>query len=242
MPSPEIEFVQYQAGGPGYQDVAAYDRKRYEGPANEYKFRVMAAAYHRMLGSLRGKHVLDVGCGTGRGVADFAQEAESVTGCDASVDMLAYAQRKVEGKNCKFIHTFAQHLPLPSNSFDVVTSLNFLHLFSIETQTEMVAEMKRVLKPGGILLLEFDNGLQGGIIGFYKRWTARESGAMLPWEINRIIGSGVRVTAIHGAVFPVLWRAMWHFPKISAQIEKLAYFPPLNRLAHRVYYRIVKEG
>ena len=236
-----LEVVEYKVGSEGYQNVAEYDRQRYEGPANEYRVRVMAAAYRRMLGSLAGKHVLDVGCGTGRGVADFARDAASVTGCDASLDMLAFARRKVEGKPCTFVRSYAQKLPLPSDTFDVVTSLNFLHLFSLDTQRDMVTEMKRVLKPGGTLLLEFDNGLQLGVLGALKRWTGRENGAMMPWEINQIIGPGVRVIDIHGAVFPIFARLMWRFPNISAQIEKAAYYPPCNRLAHRIYYNAVKE-
>jgi len=235
-----LEIVEYKVGGKGYQNVAEYDEKRYQGPAKEYRLRVMAAAYRRMLGSLAGKHVLDVGCGTGRGLADFAQDAASVTGCDASLDMLTFARKKVEGKNCKFVRTYAQALPLPDNTYDVVTSLNFLHLFTLETQRDMVSEMKRVLKPGGTLLLEFDNGLQLGLLGAYKRWSGREKGAMMPWEISHIIGSGVRVEAIHGAVVPIFGHLMWRLPNVSAQLEKAAYFTPFNRLAHRIYYKSIK--
>jgi ubiquinone/menaquinone biosynthesis C-methylase UbiE len=202
----------------------------------------MAAAYRRMLGSLAGKHVLDVGCGTGRGLADFASDAASVTGCDASLDMLAFARRKVEGKNCRFVRSYAQNLPLRDHTYDVVVSLNLLHLFTLETQREMVSEMKRVLKPGGTLLLEFDNGLQLGVLGFYKRLSGRERGAMMPWEIKRIIGTGVRVTSIHGAVIPVFGHLMWRFPTVSAQLEKAAYVPPFNRLAHRIYYKAIKDS
>jgi len=235
------ELVRYQVGADGYQNVADYDRKRYGGPSNEYKRNVMAAVYHRMLGPLAGKKVADVGCGTGRGVADFAQSAKSVVGCDASHDMLSWARGKVKGKPCRFVQTFAQNLPLASNSFDVVTSLNFLHLFSVDTQREMVSEMKRILKPGGTLVLEFDNGLQGGVVGLVKRMTGRERGAMMPWEIRYILGSGVRVTAVHGAVFPVLWRAFWRFPRVAAMLDGLGYHFPVNRLLHRVYYRVTKD-
>jgi len=44
------DVIKYKVGEKGYQNVAEYDRRRYDGPSNEYRMRVMAAAYHRMLG------------------------------------------------------------------------------------------------------------------------------------------------------------------------------------------------
>jgi ubiquinone/menaquinone biosynthesis C-methylase UbiE len=238
---PTQEVVHYEVGADGYRDVANYDRRRYQGPANEYRFAVMSAAYHHLLGPLQGKRVLDVGCGTGRGLAEFVNEARSVTGCDASFDMLRFARQKIAGNRASYVRSLAQDLPLVSNTFDVVTALNFLHLFQIESQRQMVSEMKRVLKPGGILLLEFDNGLQGGFVGLVKRISGRERCALMPWEIRRVIGPGVRVTGIHGACFPIVWRAMYRFPRVSSRIEKLSYFAPLNRFTSRIYYKAVKE-
>src|SRR5262249_39607355 len=123
---------------------------------------VMAATYRRMIGPLRGKRVLDVGCGTGRGIIEFAKECAFAVGADASVDMLSFAARKTaDQKHCSFSVAYAQQLPFKSASFDVITSLNFLHLFTVDTQVLMIAEMKRVLRQGGILVLEFDNALHG---------------------------------------------------------------------------------
>jgi ubiquinone/menaquinone biosynthesis C-methylase UbiE len=201
----------------------------------------MANAYRKLMGGLRGKRVLDVGCGTGRGVADFASEADFATGCDASLDMLAFAARKVAGgTRCAFTAAKAQQLPFAGAVFDVVTALNFLHLFHLETQREMVAEMKRVVRPGGVLVLEFDNALHGLCVGLSKRWFGDERGS-LPGEIRYVVGNNCRVAGVYGAVFPIVWRLFYHFPRVFVPLEKIAYFPPLNRLAHRVYYRLIKE-
>lgn len=240
-PDKRPEVVEYRVGKAGYQDVARYDEVRYEGSANRYKQRVMAAAYRRLMGPLAGKRVLDVGCGTGRGVVEFSAEAAYAVGCDASSDMLRAASRKFgEIPRAGLVVTFAQRLPLASNTFDIVTSLNFLHLFSLDTQREMVSEMIRVVKPGGVVVLEFDNALHGVVVGPYKRWRNIERGS-LPAEIRYVIGDTCRVDKIYGAVFPIVWRWFHHAPSVFAQVEKIAWLPLVNRFSHRVYYRLLKR-
>ena len=238
----KVEVVEYRVGKEGSGDVARYDAIRYEGPANRYKQTVMENAYLRLIGSLEGKRILDVGCGTGRGLARYASQATLAVGCDASHDMLTYARRKCAGQpRCVLLQSHAQQLPFPTAYFDVVTALNFLHLFRVETQREMIAEMKRVVHAGGILILEFDNALQGGLLGLYKRWFRDEPGS-LPHEIRYALGDGCRVRKIHGAVFPVVWRALYHFPQVSVPLERIAYLPGFNRLSHRIYYQVEVLG
>ena len=235
------EWVEYRVGTMDYRDVATYD-ERYQGPANEYKQRVMENAYSRLVGSLEGKRILDVGCGTGRGLVRFAREAKSAVGCDASSDMLNFAARKVADRtNCTFVVAYAQQLPFKDDEFDVVISLNFLHLFTQATQREMITEMKRVTKPGGTIVLEFDNALHGLVVGLYKRWFRNERGS-LPWELRYVLGNNCKVVKVYGAVFPIIWRFLWHFPELSVTSEKIAYTPPFNWLSHRIYFKLVKEG
>jgi ubiquinone/menaquinone biosynthesis C-methylase UbiE len=238
--SDEVEVVEYGAGLRGYTDASTYDALRYRGPADEYKQRVMEEAYLRLVGPLQGRRVLDVGCGTGRGVLRFAREAALAAGVDASRDMLAAAARKANGAAPALARAYGQRLPYRDGAFEVVTALNFLHLFSLEVQKRLIAEMKRVVRPGGRLVLEFDNALQGVWIGIYKRLSGQNTGLLLPGEIRYALGDGCRVTRIHGAVFPVLWRVLHRIPPLAAPVERAAYFPPFNHLAHRVYYQEVR--
>lgn len=238
---PEPEIVEYRVGKKGYQDVGSYDACRYAGPANQYKQRVMADAYRKLIGPLAGKRILDVGCGTGRGALEFGYEAAFAAGSDASLDMLRFAAEKSrQVSQCAFVAAHAQRLPFPDGTFDVVTALNLLHLFTLETQHEMVAEMKRVAKPRGALVLEFDNALHGLGLGLYKRWSGIERGS-LPREIGYVIGDECRVANVYGAVLPVAWRVFSHFPRVFVPLEKIAYISPFHLLAHRVYYKLVKE-
>jgi ubiquinone/menaquinone biosynthesis C-methylase UbiE len=84
---PNFEVVDYDIRKPDYRNVGDYDEKRYMGPANEYKKRATSNAYQALIGSLEGKRILDVGCGTGRGVGDFVEKAKLTIGADASQDM-----------------------------------------------------------------------------------------------------------------------------------------------------------
>ena len=140
----DIEVVRYRSGERDDLDVASYDEKRYKGRANEFKRRVVADAYLGLLGPIDGQLVLDVGCGTGRGFEDLSRSGARLVGSDASVDMLGQAARAYPGGHPPLlVAAYAQHLPFADHSFDVVVSLNFLHLFTVETQRQMVQEMKR---------------------------------------------------------------------------------------------------
>jgi SAM-dependent methyltransferase len=239
----DFEVVDYEVGAEGYRDVASYD-KRYTGAPAEYRQTVMAHAYRGLIGTLKGKQVLDVGCGSGRGVVELATEAGFTVGCDASVDMLGVTSRKLAGKTgWGLANAYAQQLPFASNVFDVVVTLNFLHLFSLKTQREMIAEMKRVTKPGGTLVLEFDNALHGlGALGLFKRVFRDERGT-LPWEARSVIGDDCRIVRVRSAVFPVVWRVLYRAPSIFLPLERISYAPLLNRiLGHRIYYQISKNG
>lgn len=237
-----LEVVDYQVGAEGYRDVASYDQKRYVGTANEYRQSVMASAYNPLIGNLEGKSVLDVGCGSGRGIVAFASSASLAIGCDASVDMLGATARKLKGrKSWGLACAYAQQLPFASDSFDVVSTFNFLHLFSVPTQRQMVSEIKRVTKPGGTILLEFDNAIHGLVLlGLYKRWFRQERGT-LPWEARLIIGDNCSITKVRTAALPIVWRIFCRAPKFFLHVEKLTHIPIVNRiLGQRIYYRLTK--
>ncbi len=108
-----------------------------------------------------GEAVLDVGCGTGslaiaakRGVGSTG----TVDGVDASPQMLARAARKTRraGLGVEFTIAPAQALPFPDARFDVVLSTIMLHHLPRPGRTACLREMRRVLKPGGrVLVVEF---------------------------------------------------------------------------------------
>jgi ubiquinone/menaquinone biosynthesis C-methylase UbiE len=101
-----------------------------------------------------GKDVLEVGCGVGQGVGYLARVARSVQAGDYSHDVLAYA-RKHYGSRFEFKQFDAQEMPYADNSLDVV--LIFEALYYVPQVERFFAECKRVLRPGGQLLIASAN-------------------------------------------------------------------------------------
>jgi SAM-dependent methyltransferase len=133
----------------GYYDrfSESYERERHHG-------------YHRLVDELElelvrrfgtGRDVLEAGCGTGLLLREATGFARSAVGLDLSRGMLGTAR----GRGLRVLQGSLTDVPLPTASVDLVYSMKVLpHVHPIR---EAVAEMARVVRPGGHLLLEFYN-------------------------------------------------------------------------------------
>jgi ubiquinone/menaquinone biosynthesis C-methylase UbiE len=95
--------------------------------------------------------LLDLGCGTGRFTIPFASQlGYTVTGTDASEDMILKASLKKGAERVMWAIQDATSLLFPSDAFDVVFMSHLLH--HIDAPAKILSESYRVLKPGGVLL------------------------------------------------------------------------------------------
>jgi len=104
--------------------------------------------------------ILEYGCGAGRWYNFFHDQGYEWFGVDISSEMLSLASKKCE-KN-KLDKTDGTNIPHEDSSFDIIYSVTVLHHNSYESQDKIIAEMLRVLKPGGSLILyeDLDIGAQ----------------------------------------------------------------------------------
>ncbi|MUG98651.1 methyltransferase domain-containing protein [Scytonema sp. UIC 10036] len=107
---------------------------------------------------ITGKTVLDIASGEGYGSALLAKYAQSVTGVDISCEAVDYAAHQYSNShNLKFMVGSCDSIPLLDNSIEVVTSFETIEHH--DKHEEMILEIKRVLKPEGILIISSPNRL-----------------------------------------------------------------------------------
>lgn len=125
----------------------------YKSSPEDYVIYLLHIATYRFAETYtRGKRVLDFGCGSGYGSAAVAQSALSVTGVDVADDAVAYAQSHFSRPNLDYQKVDPrQPLPFEDGSFDTVLSFQVFEHVS-DTQ-RYLAEIRRVLVPGGVLVL-----------------------------------------------------------------------------------------
>lgn len=114
---------------------------------------------HRYAWSTRfceGKDVLDIACGEGYGSALLAAHASTVVGVDIAHEAVAHASEKyVSQANLRFLQGSATAIPLDSQSVDVAVSFETVE--HLAQQSEMLSELRRVLKPDGLLIISSPN-------------------------------------------------------------------------------------
>ncbi len=99
-----------------------------------------------------GLQVLDAACGEGYGAALLSRSAARVSGVDVSAEAVAHARERYGAReNLSFQEADVTRLPFEEDQFDAVVSFETLE--HLEAQDAMLAEFRRVLKPGGFLLI-----------------------------------------------------------------------------------------
>ena len=133
-------------------------------PTQEHKDAVKAAALQP------GEKVLDVGCGPGTLAILMAKkvgaEGESV-GIDASLEMLDRARSKArkQGSTARFEAVAIEEMSFADDSFDAATSAYMLHHLPMDVQVQGIAEVRRVLKPGGRFVIVDFASQSGSLLG-----------------------------------------------------------------------------
>ncbi|OGY08594.1 MAG: hypothetical protein A2782_03240 [Candidatus Blackburnbacteria bacterium RIFCSPHIGHO2_01_FULL_43_15b] len=119
-------------------------------------------------------NILDAGCGTGL-LAKKLQLFGNVTGVDISPEAIKYAKKR--GVNARLASI--TKLPFKNATFDLIVSVDVLYHQKVENDRTALLELKRVLKPGGVLILKVPayNWLRGShdvVVHTKHRYTTEE--------------------------------------------------------------------
>jgi SAM-dependent methyltransferase len=101
----------------------------------------------------RARDVLDIGCGNGAYLTEFASAPgdRRVTGADLSFDMILSARKRI-GAKCRLLSADASQLPFKPASFDFIFASHVLQFIADAELEGVVAGVARCLRPGGVLI------------------------------------------------------------------------------------------
>lgn len=107
----------------------------------------------KLLGNVKGKKILDLGCGTGIYSKLLTKKGAKIKGIDISNKMIEIARK--ENSNVEFIVGGIEKLPYKNNEFDIV--LSALVLEHVKNWSKILREVNRVLKKGGLFVFSIEN-------------------------------------------------------------------------------------
>jgi SAM-dependent methyltransferase len=110
-----------------------------------------------LAGDVAGRRILDAGCGAGPLFAALRDRGAIVTGIDKSAGMVGLARRRLGADADLQVAELGRPLPFPDDTFEDVTAS--LVLYYLEDWGPALAELRRVLKPGGRLIVSVDHPL-----------------------------------------------------------------------------------
>lgn len=183
-----------------------------------------------------GSRVLEVGCGTGIFLKHLQDLGFSPHGLDYTRSMLDLAQHKLDDPSIKLVHGDGQVLPYASNLFDVVYSFKVLaHLPRLDW---VLNEIRRVLRPDGIAILEFYNRHSIRYLlhraGYFHQWHS-------PTEVHHLLEEAhLSVVSTYGARIVIPFAYAMEIPVVShilRCLEKSLAATAFNRFAG--YYVLV---
>nr|WP_206642177.1 class I SAM-dependent methyltransferase [Nonomuraea polychroma] len=131
-----------------------------EGYTAENETSLLNAYYERpamleLAGDVTGRRILDAGCGSGPLFAELRDRGAIVTGIDASAGMLEMARQRLGTDADLRVADLASPLPFPNDTYDDVIASLVLHY--LEDWGPTLAELRRVLRPGGRLLVSVEH-------------------------------------------------------------------------------------
>lgn len=127
---------------------------------------VLYSAFRNGLGTNKNQKILDAACGPGWLSAKLQPEYPNIESCDGSKYFLEHLSLSYPTLKAQHVD-LAQPLPYPDSEFDAIIFSMAAH--DVEDQKKTFTEMRRILKPGGKLLVSIANPYIAFPVGVWKR-------------------------------------------------------------------------
>lgn len=227
-----------------------------EGYPRHYAVQPTYPVYLRMMemmGAGNGKHVLEYGCGEGWITTDLARSGATVSAFDISAEAVKKTRHVLDadgvGDRCSVAQMGAERLDYADESFDAAVGFAILHHLDIKLA---VAELYRVLKPGGVAYFAEPLGTNP-VINIYRRMTPQfrtedeeplNLKSLTPQlrQFSQVTHTDYYVTALAAIALAYLPYGPKLYPSVNRQLMKLddkllRIFPQLGRFA---WYTVLK--
>ena len=148
--------------------------------ANDYRLFYLMPRMLALLGDVRGKDMLDLGCGEGGYARELASRGARVTGVDGSARLIEIAKSR-SPSDIRFLRTNANALDdLESSSFDCVVAP--MSLMDVEDYAGAIGEVHRVLRVGGELVMSITHPC---FMAPVSRWVRDAAGNLEHFAVDR---------------------------------------------------------
>jgi 2-polyprenyl-3-methyl-5-hydroxy-6-metoxy-1,4-benzoquinol methylase len=213
---------------------------KYSEPRDLWDWRQCAA---RLMGDIRGKSLLDLGCGMGEEAIYFARLGANVTAIDISEIGIEVTQRRAahngvaERVDARVMR--ADPTEFPDESFDIVHGLGILH--HLPNLEQSLREIRRLLKPGGMAIFLEPLG-NSPVVESIKEWLlARiDKNAVTEHEENLRVADLERHAALFSSMeihpYHLLYRVKRFFPEPARDYLRRIDHQVLARFPQLAYY------
>ena len=168
-----------------YQHVVA-DSIAFSGLKHHFFLKAKARVLERLFATHFGNKrpaVIDVGCGIGAMHPLLAPLCNSLAGADPSVDCIERA--RADNPAVSYAHADGQHLPWSNATFDVSLATCVFHHVAPSSRDALVAEMRRVVRPEGLVVIIEHNPWNPGTRLAVARCPFDHDAVLLDWRESR---------------------------------------------------------
>ena len=196
--------------GSHYAD--GYDERRFTTAEGVVAQTFELELFARVLQRYGARNVLDMPIGTGRVAIPLADKF-NFTGGDISTAMLDEGKARAAAAgvhNITWLECSVDDLPFPDGHFDAVVTARLFQHVPKDMANQIICELSRVVKPGGVVILQFRSGLYGFFLKFARYYLTKRTGnirhkCIFPDQLAAMF-KGHKIVAQYGYKFPVSGR------------------------------------